>query len=88
MAIDGESSIDLWHKRMGHHSENVLRALPCVSSTNHSCNKYSCEICLRSHQPRSSFPLSTSRANIIFELVHLDLWSPYKTRSTCGASYF
>lgn len=74
MVVDGESSIDLWHKRMGHRSKKVLRALPCVNSTSHSCNIDDCDVCFRAHHPRTSYPKSNSRASRIFKLIHCDLW--------------
>jgi len=37
---------------------------------------------------RSFVPLSEHKANSAFELVHCDLWGPYRTPSTCGAFYF
>lgn len=29
-----------------------------------------------------------NKASCLFELVHLDLWGPYKTPSSCGVHYF
>ncbi|XP_057249218.1 uncharacterized protein LOC130590685 [Beta vulgaris subsp. vulgaris] len=70
-AVDGLASIDIWHKRLGHPSEKVLRHLPCVSpSSSSSCNKDGCDVCFRAHQPRTCFPRSTSRASRMFELIH------------------
>lgn len=43
-------------------------------------------VCQRS--TRDIFLLNTSNVSEIFELIHSDLWRPYKTMSTCGASYF
>lgn len=86
LAVDGGKSMVLWHKRLGHPSEKVLRQVPCVSISS-SLNKDGCDVCFRAKQPRESFPLS-SRASRIFELVHCDLWGPYGFRSSCGASYF
>lgn len=72
---------------MGHPSEKVLRKLPYVSQLS-SKNKDGCDVCFRAQQPRESFPSSHSRASRIFEFIHCDLWGSYKTRSSCGASYF
>lgn len=49
MALDGESCMDLWHKRMGHPLEKVLRALSCINRISYRRNKDGCEICLRVH---------------------------------------
>lgn len=48
----------------------------------------SCEVCQRAKQTRDSFPTYKHKASAIFDLIHCDLWGPYKTRSSCGASYF
>lgn len=47
-----------------------------------------CEICKRTKHTRDKFNLSNNKASDIFELVHCDLWGPYRTPSSCGASYF
>lgn len=48
----------------------------------------SCDICLRAKQSRDKFCVSEHKANDIFELVHCDLWGPYRNPSSCGAFYF
>lgn len=47
-----------------------------------------CDTCQRAKQTRETFPLSISQASNKFDLIHCDLWGPYRTRSSCGASYF
>lgn len=37
---------------------------------------------------RDKFPISENKVSSIFELVHCDLWGPYRHVSSCGASYF
>ena len=59
-----------------------------VPSHASSCNKDGCDVCFHAHQHRTSFPKSNSRASNIFELILCDLWGPYQTKSSCGASYF
>lgn len=34
-------------------------------------NKDGCDVCYRGKQPRKSFPISSNKANKIFELVYL-----------------
>ncbi|XP_026395788.1 uncharacterized protein LOC113290396 [Papaver somniferum] len=77
------NSYELCHQRMGHPSEKVLQKLPVVSRL-FKKNNNSCAIFPRAKHRRSSL----SKASCIFELVHLDLWGPYKTPSSCGAHYF
>ncbi|WOH00045.1 hypothetical protein DCAR_0519401 [Daucus carota subsp. sativus] len=84
----GSSSIlELWHKRMGHPSEKVVKLLPPVNDRKGSLTK-PCEVCFRAKHPRDKFPLSENKASRIFEKVHCDLWGPYRHPSSCGARYF
>lgn len=88
VSVDASSSLELWHKRMGHPSEKVVKLLPTISNFRESLNK-ACEVCHRAKQHRNSFQLSESNATRLFELVHCDLWGPYNaTPSSCGARYF
>ncbi|KAL2941173.1 Retrovirus-related Pol polyprotein from transposon RE1 [Bienertia sinuspersici] len=85
----GVSTFELWHRRMGHPSDNIVKLVPaiCRRSTSQSLNK-ACIVCPQAKQSRDSFPNSDSRASRIFELIHCDLWGSYKTPSSCGAHYF
>lgn len=47
-----------------------------------------CDICFRAEQCRSEFPLSINKSKDVFELIHVDLWGPYRTQSLCGCYYF
>ncbi|CAH9097073.1 unnamed protein product [Cuscuta epithymum] len=83
------SEFELWHRRMGHPSDRVLKLLPVIasSSSQKKLNK-ACEVCPQAKQVRDSFPASNNKASRILELIHCDLWGPYKTPSTCDAVYF
>ncbi|KAL6565862.1 hypothetical protein OROHE_004917 [Orobanche hederae] len=86
--VDKEiSDLVMWHNRMGHPSEKVVKLLAPVRNCRGSLNK-ACEVCFRAKNPRDSFPLSDSKSSRIFELVHVDLWGPYRHKSSCGARYF
>ncbi|KAH9764454.1 hypothetical protein KPL70_001531 [Citrus sinensis] len=47
-----------------------------------------CDVCFRAKQCRDKFVLSNNKASNICELIHCDLWGPYRTASSCGAHYF
>ncbi|CAH9108426.1 unnamed protein product, partial [Cuscuta epithymum] len=85
----GLSDFELWHRRLGHPSDRVIRLLPhfVTSSSVKKLNK-ACEVCPQAKQVRDSFTINSFRASRILELVHCDLWGPYKTPSTCDAIYF
>jgi len=81
-------SLDLWHKRMGHPSLKITELVSNTSSKNNNYGNKACDVCQRAKQTRDSFPLSNHKAASAFDLVHCDLWGPYKTPSSCGAYYF
>lgn len=72
LTVGGGKLMELWHQRLGHPSEKVLRKIPNVSVSS-KLNKDGCDVCFRAKQPRESFSLSSSRASRIFELLHFDL---------------
>ena len=87
--VDGMGSLDLWHARLGHPSLKVTKLISAIAIRKDSgvLNK-SCDICHRAKQTRNSFPLSENKASDLFELIHCDLWGPYRSASSCGAHYF
>ncbi|CAH9093344.1 unnamed protein product [Cuscuta epithymum] len=88
-AVGSSDSGDLWHSRLGHPSIKVLRSLGHLNkmSLNSVQNKV-CDACMRGKQTRDSFIVSSGRAVEPFELIHCDIWGPYRVLSSCGARYF
>jgi len=81
---------DLWHQRMGHPSKEImsvlLRSLNCSSHVDGQ-NKV-CDVCFWAKQTRNYFPISDNKAKELFEIIHCDIWGPYRLPSSCGAHYF
>ncbi|KAJ0752905.1 putative RNA-directed DNA polymerase [Helianthus annuus] len=78
---------NLWHSRLGHPSDQVLAVLKDqfdVKSIEHG----PCDVCHRAKQVRVPFPLSEHKTKSIGELVHLDVWGPYRVTSYEGFKYF
>ncbi|GKE21401.1 retrovirus-related pol polyprotein from transposon TNT 1-94 [Tanacetum coccineum] len=72
-------SFDIWHKRLGHPSLEVTKLLPEVSlDKNSEMLSQTCDVCHRAKQCRDKFPISENKVSSIFELVHCDLWGPYR----------
>ncbi|GJS36032.1 putative RNA-directed DNA polymerase [Tanacetum coccineum] len=75
------STLFNWHDRLGHPSDQVLEELKHDLCLKNNIDNKSCEICLKAKQTREPFPLSEHKSTALGELVHLDLWGPYKVVS-------
>ena len=81
------SDAELWYFRVGHLPFEQLKYVDgyiCNNGRQHNI----CQICPMAKMHRSGFPLSTSRAKDIFDLLHVDICGP-SPHSTCdGAKFF
>ncbi|GKC60790.1 retrovirus-related pol polyprotein from transposon TNT 1-94 [Tanacetum coccineum] len=76
---------NLWHKRLGHPSLEVLKFIPQVNLNKRDRElSQNCDVCHRAKQCREKFSISDNKAASIFELIHCDLWGPYRTVSSCA----
>ncbi|KAL8144668.1 hypothetical protein AgCh_003023 [Apium graveolens] len=85
-SISSQTSVSsLWHARTGHVPHSVLNMFPfpCKSQLSHDCDS-----CHLSKQIRKPFPLSDSVSTSIFDLVHMDLWGPYRIKTHGNCMYF
>lgn len=73
---------NIWHARMGHVPANVLKQFP-VEYANKIVDV--CDSCYFAKQSRIPFPDSDTQSSNLFDLVHADLWGPYrfKTYDNC-----
>ncbi|GJS85672.1 ribonuclease H-like domain-containing protein [Tanacetum coccineum] len=76
-----------WHYRLGHPADLVLNVLK-KSLQIYNDKNLCCEVCQRAKQTREPFPLSDHVYSSLGDLVHLDLWGPYKVTSSEGFRYF
>ena len=51
-------------------------------------NKFFCETCMLAKFHRLPFNKSAITTKAPFQLVHMDLWGPYRVTSVTGAKYF
>ncbi|WCJ28653.1 Retrovirus-related Pol polyprotein from transposon RE1 [Euphorbia peplus] len=79
-------TLELWHKRLGHISVHRMQHLEGVNvhMSADSSHLSACDVCLRSKQTRLPFPISETQSSAIFDLVHGDVWGPYKQVSLSG----
>ncbi|GJY93810.1 ribonuclease H-like domain-containing protein [Tanacetum coccineum] len=71
-----------------HPTEPVLNVLKESLQIDNKDHYVYCEICQRAKQTRELFPLSDHTSKFLGDLVHLDLWGPYKVTSSEGFRYF
>ncbi|XP_071709370.1 uncharacterized protein [Rutidosis leptorrhynchoides] len=79
----------LWHSRLGHPSDNVLKNLK--DKIDLSCKDIvsePCDICHKAKQTREIFNDSDHKSAAIGDLVHIDLWGPFRIQSREGFKYF
>jgi len=76
--LRGKNDSTLWHHRLGHASLKTIQHLPTLQNKINSSDIEDCDICPLAKQCRLQFPVSSSRSTNIFQLMHLDVWGPYK----------
>ncbi|KAL0434782.1 UNVERIFIED_CONTAM: Retrovirus-related Pol polyprotein from transposon TNT 1-94 [Sesamum radiatum] len=70
----------------GHAGVSALSHIPMLTSI--TDNKHDiCTICPLAKQSREPFSLSESHTYTPFELIHVDIWGPYKQPSLSGCHY-
>ncbi|KAI3825951.1 hypothetical protein L1987_07722 [Smallanthus sonchifolius] len=79
---------ELWHSRLGHPSDQVLKILKINLPFNKQELNHPCDICHMAKQTRSPFSNSDHTTSQVGDLVHLDLWGPFKVTSREGFKYF
>ncbi|KAL0351159.1 UNVERIFIED_CONTAM: Retrovirus-related Pol polyprotein from transposon RE2 [Sesamum radiatum] len=77
----------LWHQRLGRPSFKTLQHVKGFSSSVLTDNTI-CDVCPMAKQSRLPFQTSTSKSSTLFELIHIDLWGPYKHASLSGCHFF
>uniref|UniRef100_A0A251S5C6 Putative ribonuclease H-like domain-containing protein n=1 Tax=Helianthus annuus TaxID=4232 RepID=A0A251S5C6_HELAN len=81
------ASVEVWHKRLGHTSNDKLSCFDFVE--NASFKTMDCDSCAKAKHTRLPFPVSSIKSKECFELLHCDIWGRYRTPSfSSGANYF
>ena len=87
-AISDSNNAKLWHLRLGHPPFNVIKnVLPTLRTSSYEHSSF-CKICPAARQSRLSFPTSHIKTIVPFELLHLDIWGPYKHCTHHGCTMF
>lgn len=77
----------IWHLRLGHIPEERMRMIEELKDVKMEPNEI-CITCPQAKQTKLPFPHSQSRALKPFELIHLDIWGPYRVAARGGYKYF
>lgn len=83
-----DSNIELWNKRLGHTSSSILKKIFPVNVQYITTKVNKCNVCPYAKQARNPFPSSITSTVSIFELVHIDLWGPYKVDTFDRNNFF
>ncbi|KAL2901985.1 Retrovirus-related Pol polyprotein from transposon TNT 1-94 [Bienertia sinuspersici] len=83
--VNNVKDLGIIHARLGHVSGSTMKH---ISEFNCSDLEFvDCMVCKSAKQHKLPFQLSNNRATSIFDLVHFDLWGPYKIQALNGAKY-
>ncbi|GKA71085.1 ribonuclease H-like domain-containing protein [Tanacetum coccineum] len=70
----------LWHNRVGHPADQVLKVLKDKINIDDLITG-PCDVYHKAKKTREPFPLSSHKTNDLGQLVHLDVWGPYNVRN-------
>lgn len=87
LVANHSKSSDLWHRRLGHLPMNRLSFVPNLSFSVDG-NNILCDACCKARQTRLPFPIHMNKSLHVFDLIHCDIWGPYRSKSLSGAHYF
>ena len=83
-----ELNFDVWHRRVGHIPYRRMKFLSLGTDFDNNTQYLLCEVCPKAKQQRLPFKLSTIYTSNPFELVHIDSWEPYHTKTHAGHRFF
>lgn len=81
-------SLKLWHLRLGHIPFYQIKHLVADCSLTDVHEQMLCTVCPAARQTRLSFPLSSIKTVLPFQLLHVDLWGPYRIPTHNGLTQF
>ena len=89
-----ETSIELWHKRIGHINLQRLRAMQTkgvvIGLPTFESKRVDrvCEACQLGKQHRLPFPKESHASKGLLDFIHSDVWGPAQTRTIGGCRYY
>lgn len=80
--------ISLWHKKLGHTSCTILHEMFPNSLQQIKTRLDKCTVCPCAKQTRLSFTSSSIQSKSYLNLIHVNVWGPYKTAIFDGNKFF
>lgn len=81
-------SVKVWHLRMGHISFHQMKLITPFNIPQSCLDSTVCQICPAAKQVRKSFSSNYIKSTSCFQLLHIDIWGPYQTKSISGCTMF
>nr|GFA05373.1 integrase, catalytic core [Tanacetum cinerariifolium] len=81
------TTIETWHKRLGHASKGKLARVDFLITSINNLDSF-CDPCARAKHTRLPFPTSLIKNKAPFELIHCDIWGGYRIPSYTKSNYF
>ena len=78
----------LWHLRLGHLPFSRIKLLLPDCDISACLHDVICQVCPMAKLPRKSFPHSSLKTSKPFEMLHIDVWGPYKVKTHSGCTQF
>ncbi|CAL2246117.1 unnamed protein product [Prunus armeniaca] len=75
----------LWHQRLGHPTNEVVKLMLQASAVSVSAL---CSACLHGKMHKLPFPSEHIKSNIAFQRIHSDVWGPSRNKSIDGYRYY
>lgn len=82
------NQFSVWHQRLGHASVSKLRHIDRVKPFLSQQKEQVCLTCPLAKMTNLVFPSSESHASKAFELIHTDIWGPYKVNTRGKFRFF
>lgn len=88
MSSHSSDAVKLWHMRLGHLPFPQLKIIKPSCSISECMNSIICQICPAARQCRKSFPHSSIKTSAVLEMLHIDIWGPYKSKTYTHCNSF
>ncbi|KAL2897026.1 Retrovirus-related Pol polyprotein from transposon RE1 [Bienertia sinuspersici] len=88
VSLSATDDARLLHLRMGHIPYNKLKHIDSSIDTSSLQTTSICTICPTARQHRKSFSSSCTKTSKPFEILHMDVWGPYKAKTYSGCNIF